>query len=153
MSAPIVFRSATPADAVAIGALVRAAYARWVPLIGREPRPMLADYNAAVREHQFDLAEQEGRLAGLIETAQRDDHLWIENVAVHPDVQGKGLGRALLARAEARARDAGLGETRLLTNGAFAANIALYERVGYVITRREPYMGGETVHMSKRVEP
>ena len=33
-------RRATPRDAEAVRALTRAAYAKWVPLIGREPRPM-----------------------------------------------------------------------------------------------------------------
>jgi GNAT superfamily N-acetyltransferase len=112
---------------------------------------MIADYELAVREHQFDLVDDADGLAGLVETSLREDHLWIENIAVRPDCQGRGLGRRLLARAEQRATSAGLGELRLLTNGAFAANVALYERVGYVITHREPFMGGTTVHMSKRL--
>lgn len=150
---PPTFRDATPADATEIRALVRAAYAKWVPLIGREPRPMTVDYEAALRQHQFDLVELDGRLAGLIETALHDDHLWIENVAVHPEAQGRGLGRILLARAEQRARGAGLAELRLLTNGAFATNIALYQRVGYAVTHTEPFMGGEAVYMSKVLGP
>ncbi|HZY55656.1 MAG TPA: GNAT family N-acetyltransferase, partial [Reyranella sp.] len=39
----LAFRSAAPGDAAAIRALVRAAYAKWVPVLGREPRPMQAD--------------------------------------------------------------------------------------------------------------
>ena len=147
------FRPATSDDAAAIRDLVRSAYAKWVPLIGREPRPMTADYDLAVREHDFDLLHDGAALVGLIETALRDDHLWIENVAVTPSAQGRGIGRQLLARAEDRARQAGRSETRLLTNGAFAANVALYERVGYVITRTEPYMGGTTVYMTKQLAP
>ena len=42
-------RRATPADASAVRDLTRAAYARWVPVIGREPGPMNADYDLAVR--------------------------------------------------------------------------------------------------------
>ncbi len=145
------FRPATPDDAAAIRDLVRAAYARWVPLIGREPRPMTADYDAAVREHQFDLLEEDGQLVGVIETALHPDHLWVENVAVHPDAQQRGLGKALLAEAETRARAAGLLEIRLLTNGAFATNIALYQRVGYEVTHTDPFMGGTTVYMTKRL--
>jgi hypothetical protein len=36
-------RQATAADAGAIRDLTREAYAKWVPLIGREPKPMTAD--------------------------------------------------------------------------------------------------------------
>ena len=45
----IELRRATPSDAAAIRDLTREAYAKWVPLIGREPKPMTADYDAAPR--------------------------------------------------------------------------------------------------------
>lgn len=110
---------------------------------------MIADYDRAVREHDFELAYLGPELAGLIETMSRDDHLWIENVAVSPPQQGKGLGRRLLARAESKAVATGHRELRLLTNAAFAANVTLYQKVGYVIDRSEPFMGGTTLYMSK----
>jgi ribosomal protein S18 acetylase RimI-like enzyme len=145
------FRPAEPADAVAIRDIVRAAYAKWVPMIGREPLPMRADYDKAVAEHPFELAVAEGRIVGMIETLLADDHLWIENVCVAPEAQGRGIGRLLLERAERKAFEAGQSELRLLTNGAFEANVSLYKRHGYVIDREEPFMGGMTVYMSKRL--
>ena len=145
------FRSAAPADAAAIEAIVRVAYAKWVPVIGREPLPMRADYDKAVREHQFELAIEDGRIVGLIETIAHDDHIWIENVAVTPEAQGRGIGRQLLDSAERTAVEAGLRELRLLTNGAFKANVSLYKRQGYAVDREEPFMNGTTVYMSKRL--
>jgi GNAT superfamily N-acetyltransferase len=145
------FRPAEPADAAAIRDIVRAAYAKWVPVIGREPLPMHADYDKAVAEHPFDLAIAEGRIVGMIETMLADDHLWIENVCVTPEAQGRGIGRLLLGRAERKALEAGRSELRLLTNGAFEANVSLYKRHGYVIDREEPFMNGVTVYMSKRL--
>lgn len=41
-----VLRLAEASDAAAVTAIVRDAYSRWVPVIGREPRPMRADYGA-----------------------------------------------------------------------------------------------------------
>ena len=145
-------RPAGPGDVTAITALVRAAYGKWVPLIGREPMPMRVDYAKALGQHRFDLAVEGGTLIGLIETELRDGHLWIENVAVRPEAQGRGIGRRLLAHAEALARAAGLGETRLLTNAAFTDNVALYRRIGYMIDREEPFMNGITVYMSKALD-
>jgi GNAT superfamily N-acetyltransferase len=142
-------RLAAPADVPSITALVRAAYSKWVPLIGREPLPMRVDYSEAINEHRFDLLFDGDRLTGLIETELRDAHLWIENVAVAPEAQGRGIGRRLLGHAEEFARTAGLPRTRLLTNAAFAENISLYQRLGYAIDREEPFMNGITVHMSK----
>lgn len=143
------FRTATADDAGIIRDIVRAAYARWVPVIGREPRPMLADYDAALREHRIDLLALDGRIVGLIETIRRADHLWIENVAVDPAWQGQGHGRRLLAHAEQLAASAGHAELRLLTNAAFESNVALYRRSGYGVTRSEPFMGGTTLYFSK----
>ena len=70
-------RPATFADVAAISALVRAAYEKWVPLIGREPLPMQADYDEAVREHTIDLLYEDDELVGLIETIPRADHLFV----------------------------------------------------------------------------
>jgi GNAT superfamily N-acetyltransferase len=146
-------RPAVPADAKAIRGLTRAAYAKWVAMIGREPLPMQADYERAVAEHTIDLLIAEGALVGVLETILRPDHLWIENVAVAPDRQGKGFGRVLLAHAERRAFEAGRFEIRLQTNQAFAANLALYAKLTYAIDRAEPFRGGTLVYMSKRIDP
>ncbi len=145
-------RRAAPHDAGAVRDLVRAAYAIWIPVLGREPMPMKADYERAVREHQIDVLEIDGDMRGLIETMARPDHLWIENIAVRPESHGKGLGRRLLAHAERTAAEAGVAEIRLLTNAAFQSNIALYEKVGYRTDRREAFMGGTTVYMSKKLD-
>lgn len=146
-------RTALPADAAAIRALVRAAYAKWVPIIGREPRPMQADYDQAILVHRFDLLEDAGQLVALVETEARADHLWVENLAVLPAAQGHGLGRQLLAHAEVLARAAGLSELRLLTNGLMAANRVLYSSLGYIETGEEPFMGSTVVYLSKRLPP
>ncbi len=144
-------RRAVASDAPAIRALTRDAYAKWVPLIGREPKPMTADYAEAVRRHRIDLLHRDGVLAALIETIAEADHLLIENVAVSPAFQGRGLGRKLMAHAEQIAAASGFGETRLYTNKLFADNIALYRRLGYRIDREEVLAIGVAVHMSKPV--
>lgn len=145
------FRTATIADVELVRDIVHAAYSKWIPVIGREPSPMKADYGETLQKHQFTLLYLDAEVAGLIETSLEQDHLWIENVCVLPAQQGKGVGKTLLHHAEQMAQRAGRYETRLLTNAAFEANIALYERLGYVITEREPYMGGVTVYMCKRL--
>jgi len=142
-------RPATPEDADAIAALVQAAYAKWVPIIGRKPRPMEADYQHAVRENVFALLEEEGRLVALIELSPAADHLLIVNVAVSEAAQGRGIGSALLAHAEDEARKRGLPEMRLYTNALMAANRALYERRGYTTYLEEPFPGGTAIHMRK----
>jgi hypothetical protein len=60
-------RRATPADAAAVRDLTRAAYAKWIPLIGREPKPMTANYERATVDHIIDLYEENDVPVGLIE--------------------------------------------------------------------------------------
>jgi ribosomal protein S18 acetylase RimI-like enzyme len=145
-------RLAEPADAEAIGALTREAYAKWVPLIGREPLPMTIDYAQALTAHRFDLLDVGEDLAALIETVADGDQLLVVNVAVRPAFQGRGFGVRLMALAEQIASEAGLMGVRLYTNQRFAANIALYASLGYGIDREEALNGGVAVHMSKRIE-
>jgi ribosomal protein S18 acetylase RimI-like enzyme len=152
-SAPSVeIRPATVEDAARIRELTREAYARWVDLIGREPLPMQKDYYRAVRENAIDLLIVGGALVGLIEMVARPDHLRIENIAVAPSWQGRGYGHRLLAHAEARAARSGRGEIRFMTNAAFAANLALYAKLGYETDRIEPFRGGKAVYLSKRID-
>jgi GNAT superfamily N-acetyltransferase len=146
-------RRAVPADAAAVRSLTREAYAKWVPVIGREPKPMTADYDAAVRDHLVDLLELDGQLAALIEMRPEADHLLIINIAVLPTRQGHGYGRALLAHADDLARSLGVGEVRLYTNGRFTENLNLYERVGYRVDREETSGLGVTVYLSKLLSP
>ena len=144
-------RRATPADAPAVRDLTRAAYAKWIPIIGREPKPMAADYHAAVRDHLVDLLHVDGTLAALVETISEPDHLLIENVAVAPAFQGAGHGRRMMYHAERLAATLGHGEVRLYTNQMFADNVRLYLALGYRIDREERGVLGMTVYMSKHL--
>ena len=144
------FRRATQADVAAIRDLTRAPYAKWVPVIGREPKPMGADYESAVQNHRFDLLYLGDVLAGLIETVDQKNQLLIENVAVSPEFQGLGLGSKLMAHAEEIATSLGYDRVWLYTNQRFTQNIALYRKLGYHIEREEDVGGGTIkVDMSK----
>ena len=146
------FRRAEDSDAALAEGITHRAYAKWVPIIGRPPKPMTADYRQAVRDHVIDLLMDEtGDVVGLVELIPADDHWLIENVAVDPAHQGKGFGRTLVAHAEDITRSAGKTLIRLYTNKLFAENVALYARLGYAIDREEEFRGGIVVHMSKRL--
>lgn len=142
-------RRARDTDVGAIRELVVAAYRHYSAILGRTPIPMMADYDVAVREHDVWVLEQEASLAGVLELDRRPGHLWIENVAVAPSWQGRGLGRRLLAHADAECRRLQLPELRLLTNERYAANIELYQRYGYRETHREPHLGTDLVYFVK----
>jgi GNAT superfamily N-acetyltransferase len=147
------FRRATSEDAAVVRDLTRAAYAKWVPVLGREPKPMTADYDVAVRDHVIDMLYLDGEPAALIEMHPEADHLLIVNVAVLPAHRGRGYGRALLAHAEELTRSLGLRKLRFYTSSRLTENVKLYQRVGYKVDREEeasPHLG-VFVYMSKRL--
>jgi ribosomal protein S18 acetylase RimI-like enzyme len=142
----VAMRTATPADADDVRRLTREAYAKWVSLLGREPKPMNADYAIAVVQHRIDLLYLAGSLAGLIEMVFQDDALLVENVAIAPALQGRGLGSRLMLHAESLARTARCRRIRLYTNQRFAENIRLYRSLGYALTGEED-LGGGTIRV------
>jgi GNAT superfamily N-acetyltransferase len=148
------FRRATSADASTVREITRAAYAKWVAVIGREPKPMTANYEQAVIDHTIDLLEAHGRPIALIEVIPELSHLLIENVAVLPDWQGKGIGGVLLEHAETIARALQLNEMRLYSNAMFLTNLSFYAHRGFSEFLREQHAKfGVVVHMKKPIEP
>lgn len=147
----LTLRRATGDDVAAITALVRAAYDRYVARIGIEPLPMVADYGVAVRTHQLWVVEAGDGLRAVLELVPAADHLLVENIAVAPDRQSAGLGRRLMAFAEAEARRHGLAELRLYTNEKMTENIAFYGRLGFVETHRQLRDGRHALFMARRL--
>ena len=142
-------RPARAEDRAAIEQIVAAAYARYVPRIGRKPAPMDADYAALIARARVHVLDEDGVVHGLVVLVAEADRMLLENIAVAPDREGQGLGRRLLEFAERAARDAGFGAIRLYTNAAMVENIALYGRIGYVEAGRHGEGGFHRVDMVK----
>lgn len=144
-------RRATAADEGALAALQEAAYAPNRPLLGVEPVPLLTPAAEVLARYEVWLADYEGAPAGALVLDPQPDHLMIWSVAVDPAHQGSGLGNALLAAAESRARDLDLTELRLYTGDRLARNIDWYARRGYATARVETLPDRRLVHMHKRL--
>ena len=151
MTAGLEFRRAGPADAAIIRSITRAAYAKWIAVIGREPLPMTFDYDLAVLTHQIQLAVLGSDIAGLIELVEMPDYVLIENLAVSPGFQGKGIGASLLQKGEHIAAAGHRQTIRLYTNSMFTQNIRFYTSKGYAVTSEEPFKGGRITHMAKHL--
>jgi ribosomal protein S18 acetylase RimI-like enzyme len=145
----VVIRPAGPGDVAALGAIATAAYRKYVARIGREPAPMTADYAEAVRDGQTWVAVDDGKIAGFVVLIPEAGYLLLENVAVRPAAQGRGIGVRLLTQAEDHARDLGLREIRLYTNEAMTENLAYYARHGYTETHRAEQDGYRRVFFRK----
>jgi GNAT superfamily N-acetyltransferase len=144
-------RRATVDDLDRVVALQHAAYAANRALLGVEPIPLLADYNAILFEMEVWLAEDEGTLRGVLILEPREDDLLLWSVAVAPSEQGTGLGRSLLAATEERARQLGRGVMRLYTGTVLKDRVAWYGRHGYAVERIEEMSDRSVTHMVKRL--
>ena len=144
-------RPAEPGDAAAVRDLVRASYLKYVGRIGREPAPMLEDYAALIRAGEVWVLAEGGEALGVLVMRPAEDHLFVDNVAVAPGQQGRGLGRELVAFAEEKAAEHGLPEVRLYTNEKMHENLDIYARLGFEETDRRLDGGYRRVFMRKRL--
>jgi GNAT superfamily N-acetyltransferase len=129
-------RPAAVTEVDVVKAVVREAYAKYVPRLGREPAPMGSDYAALVAEELVWAAVVGEELVGVLVLRPGAGTMLLENVAVAPAWQGRGVGRALIGFAEDRARALGAHEITLYTNELMTENLAFYPALGYEETGR-----------------
>ena len=73
----------------------------------------------------------------------------MDNVAVHPSMQGKGLGKQLIEHAHRVAISLGATKIDLYTHELMTKNIGMYEAMGYLETHRILEKGYARVYMRK----
>ncbi|MDJ1009300.1 MAG: GNAT family N-acetyltransferase [Paracoccaceae bacterium] len=136
----VAFREAERADVTAIVALLRDD-ALGAAREGSDIAPYLAAFDAMAGEggNLAVVGEADGRIvatyqitfiAGLSLSAAR--RAQIEGVRVARDMRGQGIGRAMFADAEARARAAGCRLMQLTMNATRTDSAAFYDRLGFV---------------------
>jgi N-acetylglutamate synthase-like GNAT family acetyltransferase len=145
----VTIRPATSGDVDALRSIAAAAYQHYVPRMGLAPAPMTADYAQAVRSRRAWVAEADGAIAGCVILIPQPSYLLLDNVAVLPAAQGRGIGTRLLGLAEEHARHLHLGEIRLYTNEVMTENLAYYPRHGYLETHRAEQDGYRRVFLCK----
>jgi GNAT superfamily N-acetyltransferase len=133
------FRDASCADVPAIVAML-ADDSLGQGREGADLAPYLAAFDqiAANPAHQLIVAEDAGRiiatcqltiLSGLSRQGAR--RALVEAVRVTADLRGRGIGAALMAECETRARAAGCGMIQLTTDRSRHDAHRFYERLGY----------------------
>jgi GNAT superfamily N-acetyltransferase len=147
----ITVRPADATDVAALRVIAAAAYDRYVHRICRAPAPMTADYMHAILGGQAWVAVEHGEIVGFAVLVGQPGHLLLENVAVLPAAQGRGIGTRLMTLAEDLARSLHLGEIRLYANEAMTENLTYYPRHGYVETHRAEQDGFQRVFFRKRL--
>lgn len=143
-------RLAIEKDVAAIRECAQQAYARYVPLIGRKPAPMVADFESQVEDGSVYIAgDSNGEFQGYIVFFPEQDHILLESVAVLTRAAGKGIGKTLIRFCEAEAGRRGFAAVRLYTNERMTENLLIYPRLGYVEMARRSEEGFKRVYFEK----
>ncbi|MFA5393967.1 MAG: GNAT family N-acetyltransferase [Candidatus Ratteibacteria bacterium] len=148
----IIIRSSVPDDAPTMRRCAEAAYQQYVERIGKSPAPMHADYASLADGKGTFVAEADGKVVvGLVVLVTNINEIWLDNVAVFPEYQGKGIGGRLIQFAEHEACRRGYSWFDLYTNEAMVENIEIYTHLGYVEISRRTEHGYRRVYMRKNL--
>lgn len=144
-------RRMTPGDAGEACTVQRAAFVAEARLYGDPALPPLLETPAQIASSLVTstgfVAVLGGRIVGAVRVRADGDRLHVARLVVAPDLQGRGIGAALLALAETAAPAA---EAVLFTGHLSTGNLRLYERAGYVEDHRTRVDDGLTlVHLRK----
>ncbi|KPW83141.1 Acetyltransferase (GNAT) domain-containing protein [Pseudomonas congelans] len=128
------------------------AYARYVPVIGRKPAPMIADFITQIATGVVYVAtDDQTRFQGFIVFYDKDGYFLLENVAVLPSAAGRGVGKALISFCENAARQRGMNAVHLYTNAKMADNLSIYPKLGYVKVAERTEDGFNRVYFEKKL--
>ncbi|ANJ06157.1 MULTISPECIES: GNAT family N-acetyltransferase [Streptomyces] len=141
-ASPLSYRDATEADVDGIVALIQSAYrgessrAGWTTeadiLQGQRTDPQGVLDVVKSPDSRLLTVEREGRVVACCQLEHRGTNAYFGMFAVSPVLQGAGLGRAILAEAERRAREEwGVAEMHMTVISVREDLIAWYERRGY----------------------
>ena len=142
-------RPAVEGDAATVRDIVHASYRHYIARIGKAPGPMLDDYALRIANGQAWVLELAGRIIGVLVLEAHADGFLLDNIAVSPDAQRGGHGRALIEFAEEEARRRGYRRICLYTHALMTENQALYRHLGFVETGRMTEKGFDRVYMAK----
>ena len=143
-------RRASPEDAAAVQAIYAFHVAHGTASFDTEApdepfwREKIAQVTA--KGWPFLVAEQEGRVVGHAYATQFRDraayaHSCENSIYVADGMQGRGLGRQLLAALVAAARAAGIEQMIAVIGGGEPASVALHEKLGFVHAGRMRKVG------------
>lgn len=91
------------------------------------------DRKLQVNPELFLVAELNGRIVGTVMGGYEGHRGWINYLAVHPDCQKQGVGRALMETIETRLLTLGCPKINLQVRSSNTAVIQFYGHLGYHI--------------------
>ncbi len=147
----IKIRLAVAQDASAVTDCVCQAFIRYIPRIGKQPGPMLDDYQLLVEQGVVYVGCASTEVVGVLVLLENDEGFCIETIAVDPRLQGRGVGRQLLSFAESQAKKSGHTSIYLSTHKLMHESQAIYGHLGYVEFDRLIVNGYDRIFVRKPI--
>lgn len=153
MPSKAMLHQATPEDIPTIKSMVDAAYSIYIERIGRPPAPMCENWEETLQSHDVLVLRDNEQIVGSIKfhVDKESNSLKIDNLVVHPAIQGRGYGRFLIDHAESEAQQRGMPGVSLFTNAKMTENIGLYKKLGFAETERRVEDGFQRVYFHKKL--
>ncbi|WP_339852830.1 GNAT family N-acetyltransferase [uncultured Nisaea sp.] len=107
-----------------------------------------------LEKNRLFLAEDDGRISGAVFATQKGDAVYLDRLAVDPEVRCRGIARRLIEAVEAHARATGAARITLGVRLALQHNIDYFRRWGFVETGRQAHDGFDaptSMDMEKRL--
>ena len=94
-----------------------------------------------LEKNRLFLAEDDGRISGAVFATQKGDAVYLDRLAVDPEVRSRGIARRLMEAVEVHARETGASRITLGVRLALPQNIDYFQRCGFVETGRQTHAG------------
>ncbi|MCX5693873.1 MAG: GNAT family N-acetyltransferase [Candidatus Omnitrophica bacterium] len=109
----------------------------------------LDEFKREFKDRVFLKAVLDSKIVGAVRIYEKNGTCYIERLIVSPDMQGRGIGTAILKKIDGYFK---VKRLELFTGTKSEKNISLYEKLGYSIFKVEPYHHGaiEMAYMEKR---
>lgn len=152
----MIVSEALESDLAEILALQKAAYRSEAEIYGnyslaplrQSAEEILDDYERKL----FLKATVNGKIIGSVRGDRSGDRREVSRLVVHPYFRGRGLGKQLLRAIEGRLIDTGARRLEAFTWHRSRQNIALFERMGYEVSRTETVSEElQYVYLEKRI--
>jgi len=145
----LILRNAVEADLQEVRDIAQAAYQKYVERIGRPPGPMYADYAEELQNGRLYVTSQDRVTLGFAVFGTDGDEIYIDNLAIRPQHQSKGVGVSFLDALENWGRDNSMYRVRLFTHALMHENIRNYQVAGFQMYARVMENGFDRVYMQK----
>lgn len=139
-----------PIAAETLLSLARDAYRHYVPLMGKEPAPMVVDYQTHIENDTIITLHEGAVLIAFAVIIEKKDGIWLETIAVADGYRGQGIGTDLMTHVEAYIAKIA-SSYQLYTNEVMTQNRDWYLRLGFTVTHTKKDEGYRRIFFRKEL--